>query len=175
MFRTATLAAAFAALAVPAFAADITIKDAYARSSNKMAGAAFMEIHNAGAEDDRLIAARSDISKRVELHTHIANAEGVMRMVEVEDGFPIPAGGNHVLKRGGDHVMFMGLNQAMTHGEDISVTLVFEKAGDVDVTIPVDLERKPMHGMAHGKMDHSKMDHGKMDHGKMDHGKMKKN
>lgn len=146
-FKT-TLAAASAAilLAVPAFAGDIVIKDAYARAAGKMAqaGAAFFMIHNMGAEDDRLIAAESDISKRVELHTHIAEGD-VMRMVEVEEGFPVPAGGMHALKRGGDHVMFMGLLQPMEQGEIVHVTLVFEKAGRVEVDIPVDLERKDTH------------------------------
>jgi periplasmic copper chaperone A len=37
----------------------------------------------------------------------------------------------------------------------VTVTLTFEKAGDVVVEVPVDLERKPMHGgmqMNHGTM-----------------------
>ncbi len=59
-----------------------------------------------------------------------------------------------MLARGGDHVMFMGLNEVLTHGDTINVTLVFEKAGEVAVEIPVDLERKPMHGMKH--MNHGR-------------------
>jgi uncharacterized protein involved in copper resistance len=50
----------------------------------------------------------------------------------------------------------------------LNVTLVFEKAGEIEVQIPVDLERQDAHGaMQHGKMQHGKMEHGKMDHGKM--------
>ncbi len=151
-----TLGAACVAFtfALPAFAESlIVIEDPYARAAGKgaMAGAAFMTIVNAGDEDDRLIAARSDISKRVELHTHIEDDAGVMRMVEVEEGFPIAAGETHMLKRGGDHVMFMGLHGNMEHGTTVTVTLVFEKAGEMTVEIPVDLERKPMHGMGHGQ------------------------
>ena len=147
-----TLFAAVAAIstAFPALAgSEISIEDPYARASGMMAmaGAAFMQIVNSGDEDDRLVAARSDIAKRVELHTHIENAEGIMQMVEVPEGFPVPAGGTHSLQRGGDHVMFMGLNETMEHGKVISVTLVFEKAGEITVEIPVDLERKPMQGM----------------------------
>ncbi|MCC2097410.1 MAG: copper chaperone PCu(A)C, partial [Hyphomicrobiales bacterium] len=85
-----TFLAAFAALfALPALAQDIAIDDAYARSAGAraIAGAAFFMIENHGTEDDRLIAARSPVAERVELHTHIADGEGVMRMVEVEDGF----------------------------------------------------------------------------------------
>lgn len=161
------LAATTAALfALPAFAeSEIKIEDAYARASgmNAMAGAAFFQIMNHGDEDDRLIAARSDVAKRVELHTHKETAEGVMRMVEVEEGFPVAAGAMHALQRGGDHVMFMGLNQPFEDGSTISVTLVFEKAGEMTVEIPVDLQRNPMGGgMQNGKMDHGKMNGGQM-------------
>ena len=45
------------------------------------------------------------------------------------------------LKRGGDHVMFMGLTQSLHHGDEIAVTLIFERAGSVKLKIPVDLER----------------------------------
>ncbi|WP_421701817.1 copper chaperone PCu(A)C [Aliiroseovarius sp.] len=159
MSLTKTLGVAVATLtfALPAFAeSKIMIEDAYARAAgaNAMAGAAFMQIMNMGDEGDRLIGAKSDIAKRVELHTHIENAEGVMQMVEVEEGFPVAAGSTHMLQRGGDHVMFMGLNDTLEHGSNVTVTLVFEKAGEMVVEIPVDLERKPMHGMGHGAMDH---------------------
>lgn len=132
--------------------AEIVVKDPYVRSStpNSKTGAAFMMLMNHSDADDRLISASSDISKRVELHTHIEDENGVMKMTELEDGMTIRAGGMHHLKRGGDHVMFMGLNESLVQGEDITVILTFEKAGDVEVTIPVDNERKP----DHGSMDH---------------------
>ena len=142
--------AASIALAVPAFA-DIIIEDGYARSSGKMAisGAAFMMIKNTGVKDDHLISVTSDISKRVELHTHIENDQGIMKMVHIEEGFIVPAGGMVHLKRGGKHVMFMGLHEAMEHGGKVTFTLIFRDAGEITVTVPVDLERKPMSGMNH--------------------------
>lgn len=144
-FKSTLLAASTAALfALPAFAgSEISIEDAYARASgpHAMAGAAFMIIVNNGDEDDQLIAARSDIAKRVELHTHIAGENGTMQMRKVEGGFTIPAHGEHVLARGGDHVMFMGLTEPMTDGKLFSLTLVFEQAGEITIEVPVDLER----------------------------------
>jgi copper(I)-binding protein len=151
----------FAAAAAVSFAgaayadgAKIMVQDPYARVSAKMStsGAAFMEIMNKGAEDDQLIDARSDIAKRVELHTHMETGDGVMKMMHVEDGFTIPAEGHHMLQRGGDHVMFMGLTQELKHGDVVPVTLVFKNAGEIMIEIPVDLERKPGHG---GHMKHS--------------------
>lgn len=135
-------------LATPALADGITVTDAYARASSAMAqtGAAFMILTNETAADDRLVAASSPAAERVELHTHLQDANGVMRMVEVEDGFALPAGESHALQRGGDHLMFLGLTRAFDHGDTVEVTLVFEEAGEMVVMIPVDLERRPMHG-----------------------------
>lgn len=160
-FSSNILAAALAVtFALPAFADGMMIKDAYVRTAMKGAksGAAFMQIMNHTGRDDRLIDAKSDIAKKVELHTHQDMGEGVMKMVHVEEGFAIPAGGMHGLARGGDHVMFMGLTQDMIQGESVEVTLTFEKAGDIVVQIPVDLERQDHGGMTHGDMDHSKDD-----------------
>jgi copper(I)-binding protein len=119
------------------------VMDAYARVASKVAksGAAFMMIHNHSDQDDRLIAAASDVAKRVELHTHIEE-DGVMKMTKLDDGMIIPAGGMHALKRGGDHVMFMGLTRSLEHGDVFELTLTFEHAGDVTLTVPVDLERQ---------------------------------
>lgn len=153
--KTVFAATAAALFALPAFAGDITVEDAYARTSTMMSksGAAFMIIKNGTGVDDRVVSATSDVAKKVELHTHISDGNGVMQMVEVEEGFAVPAGGVHALKRGGDHVMFMGLNRALAHGDVVTVTLTFEKAGDMTIEVPVDLERKPMHGMMnHGQM-----------------------
>ena len=133
-------------LTSPALAGDVEIHDSYARAANTKAGAAFMMIHNNGDADDRLIGASSPAAKKVELHTHIENADGVMKMVHVEEGFELPAGGMVHLKRGGKHVMFMGLNAPFEQGAKVPLTLVFEKAGEVELEVEVDLERKAGHG-----------------------------
>ncbi len=160
--RNFVTAAAVCLMAVPAFAdgAGVMIKDAYMRSSGPTAksGAAFMMIMNNSGQDDVLVGATSDIAKRIETHTHIHGENGVMMMREVEGGFVLPDGETHMLKRGGDHLMFMGLNRALVDGEKISVTLHFEKRGDMVIEIPVDLKRmenSTMDGMDMKKMDGS--------------------
>ena len=127
-----------------AFAGGIMIDDAYARSSGKMAkaGAAFMMIRNETDTDDRLISVSSEIAKMVQLHTHHRSDDGVMKMRHVSDGFLVPANGMHMLSRGRDHVMFMGLTDPWEHGQSISLTLVFENAGEIDIQVDVDLERR---------------------------------
>ncbi|MFV0512695.1 MAG: copper chaperone PCu(A)C [Jhaorihella sp.] len=137
--------------------ADITVRDAYARASTMMSGsgAAFMVVMNASEEDDRMVSAASDVAERVELHTHIEDENGVMKMVQVEEGFAIPAGGMHALARGGDHVMFLGLKRPLEQGDIVKLDLTFEKAGTISVEVPVDLERKPDQAMQH--MQHGQM------------------
>jgi hypothetical protein len=82
-----------------------------------------------------------------------------MQMMHVPEGFAIPAGGEHALARGGDHVMLMGLTREVADGDVINLTLVFEKAGEIVVEAPVDNARKAAamehsgHQMQHGQTD----------------------
>ncbi|MGP3699148.1 copper chaperone PCu(A)C [Rhodobacter sp. NSM] len=152
------LAAVAVTFALPAFAdSHIAISDPYARVASPAAqsGGIFMTIENHGTSDDRLVSAASEAAKKVELHTHLAGADGVVKMVEVKEGFPVPAHGSHALARGGDHVMLMGLVKPLNDGDEIAVTLTFESGKTIDVTVPVDSQRadmasQPMHGMTHG-------------------------
>jgi copper(I)-binding protein len=141
---------------IPALAsAQMQVEAPYARAASAAAisGAAFMAVTNPTDTDDRIVAARSDVAERVELHTHIQTDDGVMRMVEVEDGIPLPAGETVMLQRGGLHVMFLGLTRPLNHGDEVEITLEFETAEPLTITVPVDLERMPSHGgmnMQHG-------------------------
>jgi len=147
---TAALALA-TATTTAAFAEGIMIKDPYARAASPSAksGAAFMQIMNHSDINDRLIGVTSDAAARTELHTHTENAEGVMQMIHVEEGFALPAGETMELARGGKHVMFMGLSGPFEQGSTVDLTLVFENAGEIVVEVPVDNERKAMKGHEH--------------------------
>ena len=125
-----------------AFAGEITVDDSYARVARPGAptGAIFMVIQNAGETADTLIGAASPVAKRVELHTHIEK-DGVMMMRPIEGGIEIAADGSHTLQRGGDHVMLMGLTEKLEDGMTVELTLSFENAGDVVISVPVDSAR----------------------------------
>ena len=159
MIRTLSLAATAALFAMPALACEgFSAHDAYARFSTSMSqsGAAFMAMDNAGPADCHIIGARSDVAQRTELHTHVIDDNGVARMMQVEDGFTVPAGGDHLLQRGSDHIMLMGLTAPLEQGESFDITFEFEDGTEDTVTVTVDNERMPMqgqmqgHGMAHG-------------------------
>ncbi len=156
ILKTTLLGAAFAVL--PALAsAHMVIEDAYARASSPVAqsGAAFMTIFNHSDRDDRLIGVTSDAAERLELHTHIQEENGIMRMVEVEEGFAISAGETITLMRGGMHVMMLGLTEPLVQGEEVEITFTFEHADPVVQTITIDNERQPQEGAhdGHGEME----------------------
>ncbi|MDD3516803.1 MAG: copper chaperone PCu(A)C [Chromatiales bacterium] len=124
----------------PAFAdapAGLTTHDPYVRAMPPGIAntAAYMTLENAGDKPLRLIAARSDVAERVELHTHLHEG-GMMRMREVEF-IEIPAKGRATLQPGGLHVMLIGLRQTLEPGQMVSVTLEFEGGGSVALEAPV--------------------------------------
>jgi copper(I)-binding protein len=135
-FKSALVAAAAALFALPAWAADIEVSGPFMRASPGMAmsGAGYLTIANHGGAD-RLLGAEANVSKTVELHTHIKDGD-VYRMRAVE-AIAVPMHGTVQLKPGGDHIMFIGLNEPLKEGTVVPVTLKFEKAGTVKVDMPV--------------------------------------
>ena len=97
-----------------------------------MSGAGYMTITNTGSAPDRLLEVRADFP-RVTLHGTETDAQGVTRMIPVED-IEIAAGETVTLAPGGMHVMFMGTGgDPFEEGERIPATLVFERAGEIAV------------------------------------------
>jgi copper(I)-binding protein len=146
---------------------SLEIEQPYARATppNAPVSGGYMTIRNSGAETDRLISGEADFADRVEIH-EMAMEGDVMKMRQLADGLEIPAGGEVVLKPGGYHVMFIGIDSQFKDGETRNVKLTFEKAGSIELEFKVQ-DIKAMQGRM--KMDGT----GKMDHGNMDHGKMK--
>lgn len=147
----AALTAAALSLPTAVSASDIHVQNPWARASAGMAGAgaAFMAITN-GGEADRLVAASAEVSKKVELHTHIKEGE-VMKMRRV-DAIDIPANDAVHLKPGGLHVMFIGLEEPLQEGQSFPLTLVFENAGEVIVDVQVEKAAAMGHAHGHGDM-----------------------
>ena len=130
---------------------DLTIHKPWARASigQAQAGAAYLTVMNKGSLPDRLIAAEGTVANRVELHTHMMDG-GVMRMRPVK-AIEVAPGEPAVLKPGGLHVMLMGLKAPLVKGESFPLTLVFEKAGRIEVEVPIGEGMAMEHRMDHGK------------------------
>ena len=99
------------------------------------AAAVFMTIHNDSDTDDRMIDFKTGRAERAELHTMSMEGD-IMKMRRV-DGYEIPAGETHVLKPMADHVMVFGMSSDFVAGETVDAVALFEKAGEVPVTITV--------------------------------------
>ncbi len=129
--------AAFTLMASAAQAENVSIENAraFATAPTAMAGGGFLTITNTGDLDDTLIGIRADFP-RVELHT-TEFTDGVARMMHL-DAIPVPAGETVSLEPGGLHVMFMGLRgNPLEEGETIPATLIFENAGEVEITFDI--------------------------------------
>ncbi len=150
-------------LATPALAHEVTVGDLQIihphipqPAATAKAAGGFMAITNNGTETDRLIGVETAIAAKAEVHESRVDANGVGTMEHV-DAVEIPPGQTVNLEHGGYHIMLMGLSGPLLEGELHKATLVFERAGRVEIEFQVD----PPAGM--GEMDHSKMDHSKMD------------
>ena len=97
--------------------------------------AAYGRLHNPTSIDDRLLAVTSPIASAIELHSSEDDGE-VVRMVK-KDALDSPADTHVELEPGGLHMMLFGVNEALAEGDEVSFTLTFEQAGEVQATAVV--------------------------------------
>lgn len=130
---------------------DIEISNAWGRAAPRQmrVGGVFFTMTNHGDSDDRLLSASAPVSEVAELHTH-KMVNGVMRMRPVS-AIDLPAGETVTLQPGGLHVMLINLKQSLEMGSSFPLTLNFEKAGQVQVTVEVNQPAGGMGQMKHGK------------------------
>jgi hypothetical protein len=98
-------------------------------------GAIYMVIRNPSNQPDRLVKAESDAANVVELHM-VVSENGAMAMRQVK-AIEAPANGEVILQPGGFHLMLIGLTRNLTVGDTVTVTLTFERAGEITVQAPV--------------------------------------
>jgi copper(I)-binding protein len=143
-FLVAALALAFAlALAAGAAAAEyriggLQIREPWARATPKGAdvAAGYMTIVNGGTQSDRLIGGSAAAAGRFEIHRMTVN-QGVMQMRPVAEGLEIRPGETIELKPGSLHAMWLDLRRPLAAGERVKGSLLFEKAGKVDIEYEV--------------------------------------
>ena len=99
-------------------------------------GVGYMTISNQGAAAVRLMGGETTAAERVEVH-NMSMDGGVMTMRPVDGGLEIPTGGAVELKRGGLHLMLIGLKAPLTEGGSVPLTLVFDNGARVDATLGV--------------------------------------
>lgn len=142
MLRLATLTLGTLTLSTLLFAttasADtLTVDDPYVREvpPGSPATAAFMTLHNSGDSAVRLISADNSIAEHTELHNHV-NVDGVMQMRQVE-AIEVPAGGSALLAPGGLHLMMIGLQNPVSEGDQVELSLTFDNGETLELDAPV--------------------------------------
>lgn len=126
-----------------------------ATPANAPVAGGYMTIENTGDADDRLVAVSAEIAPRGEIHEMKMEGD-VMKMNALPEGLTIPAGGTVKLEPGGYHLMFMDLGGPFVEGTSVTVTLTFEKAGAVEVQLPVGSPAAKAPAMDH-TMHHSQL------------------
>jgi copper(I)-binding protein len=111
---------------------DLRVHDPWARATIGISktGAAYLTVMN------QLIGASTSVAEKATLHRNVVDEDGVMKMRPVE-AIEVPAGGDVKLEPGGLHIMLMGVHEPLKAGEHFPLTLTFERAGQVEITVPI--------------------------------------
>jgi periplasmic copper chaperone A len=142
-------------------AGDLVITQAWSRATPGGAkiGGGYLTIENRGPTADRLVGGSADVAGKVEVHEMSVN-NGVMTMRPLDQGLSIEPGKTVKLAPGGYHLMLFDLKSPLKQGDKVPVTLEFEKAGKVKLSLDVQgvgAQSPAAAGDAGGQMEMKKM------------------
>jgi copper(I)-binding protein len=99
-------------------------------------GAGYLTIKNTGTQSDVLTGASAAVAGKVEVH-EMTMDNGIMRMRPLASGLEIKPGQTVELKPNSFHLMLENLKEPIQQGKPFKATLMFAKAGSVDVSFAV--------------------------------------
>ena len=119
-------------------AGDLVISQPWSRAAPHGAETAssYLTIENKGAAADRLVGASTDAAEKIQIE-QISMVGGGMQLKPVTGGLAIGPGEKLVLAPGGNRLGLLKLKSALKKGSKVSMTLAFEKAGQVAVSFDV--------------------------------------
>jgi copper(I)-binding protein len=119
-------------------AGDLVITQAWSRATpgGAKVGGGYLTLENKGSVPDRLIGGSADVADKVQVHEMAMN-NGVMTMRPLDKGLVIEPGKTVKLAPGGLHLMLLDLKSPLKQGDKLPVTLEFEKAGKVSLSLDV--------------------------------------
>jgi copper(I)-binding protein len=131
-----TLAACGGGDAAPEGPAVVQAEDAWCRPTPNgvLVGGCYVTL--VSSRDDVLVSAASPASPTVEIHEMSMDGD-MMRMGELENGLPLPAGETVQMRPGAEHLMLMTLSAPLAEGETVPLTLTFADAAEVTVEAQV--------------------------------------
>jgi periplasmic copper chaperone A len=95
-----------------------------------------MTIRNDGDTPDVLVGASTTAAERAVVHA-TRLIDGRREMEETAGGIAIPAETTIVFEPGADHLMLVGLREALVQGDEFPLTVRFARAGEVTVRVRV--------------------------------------
>jgi copper(I)-binding protein len=153
MAQRLALTPIFSCLLIPAghaqdvAAEKIVLTQAWSRATpggSRVAGG-YLTIENRGETPDRLLSGSTEAAKKLEIHEMAVN-DGVMTMRPVEGGLTIEPGRVIKFAPGSLHLMLVGLATPLKQGDQVPVSLKFEKAGEITVSFDVQAIGTPAPG-----------------------------
>jgi len=119
-------------------AGDLVITQAWSRATpgGAKVGGGYLTIENKGSTPDRLIGGSADVADKVQVHEMAMN-NGVMTMRPLDKGLVIEPGKTVKLAPGGYHLMLLDLKSPLKQGDKLPLTLEFERAGKVSLSLDV--------------------------------------
>jgi copper(I)-binding protein len=100
--------------------------------------AVYMIIKNQGRRADRLIGARSAAAQTIELRTPVGDGREIRKASALE----VKGGHELILRSGGPHLLLSGLARRPAAYESFAMTLIFERAGRIEVEVIVEEPQK---------------------------------
>ena len=116
----------------------ISLQHVWARATPGAAttGAAYLTVTDNG-RPDRLVGVSTPIAAMAEVHETIHD-NGVMKMRPVAGGIALEPGKPVAFTPGGYHIMLMGLKSPLKAGDSFPLTLTFEHARPITVSVHVE-------------------------------------
>jgi copper(I)-binding protein len=135
---------------------NLQVEQAIARPSfpGQPSGAVYLSIENHGKKPDHLVSLSSPIAQSAQIHTMSMDGN-VMKMREVT-AIELKPSSKMVMQPGnGYHIMLIGLKQPIKLGDQFPLTLNFEKAGKLNVSVTVEEMKSGMAMPDHEDAHHS--------------------
>ncbi len=119
-------------------AGDLVISQAWSRAAPKGSEltSSYLTIENKGTAADRLVKGSTEAAEKIEIQ-QTSKKGGATSTETLDGGLAIPPGEKVVFAPGAYKLAFLKLKSRLKKGTKVSVTLEFEKAGQV--TVPFDV------------------------------------
>jgi len=117
---------------------NIVVSNGYIRLMPPMMKmtAAFLDIKNLSSKSIKIVNVSSDLSEFTEMHTHKLKEDGTAVMTQLKE-LVIDQNSVHSLKKGGDHIMFIGLKKKLVLGDRHKLKLYLSNGSMKEIILEI--------------------------------------